>query len=78
MIADSLRKSILQAAIEGKLTEREPGDGDARDLLAEIQKEKARLVREGKIRRPTPLAEQRRIVARLEELLPLVEELSEL
>ena len=54
MIADSLRKSILQAAIEGKLTEREPGDGDARDLLAEIQKEKARLVREGKIRRPPP------------------------
>ena len=55
MIADSLRKSILQAAIEGKLTEREPGDGDARDLLAEIQKEKARLVREGKIRKSNPL-----------------------
>ena len=55
MLADSLRKSILQAAIEGKLTQREPGDGDARDLLAEIQEEKARLVSEGKIRRAAPL-----------------------
>ena len=55
MLADNLRKSILQAAIEGKLTQREPGDGDARDLLAEIQKEKARLVGEGKIRRSAPL-----------------------
>ena len=55
MLADSLRKSILQAAIEGKLTEREPGDGDARDLLAEIRQEKARLVKEGKIRRSNPL-----------------------
>lgn len=52
---DAIRKSLLQAAIEGKLTKREPGDGDARDLLAEIQKEKARLVREGKIRRSAPL-----------------------
>ncbi|MBR1672793.1 MAG: hypothetical protein IJ702_07690 [Fretibacterium sp.] len=55
MLADRLRKSLLQAAIEGKLTEREPDDGDARDLLAEIQKEKARLVSEGKIRRSAPL-----------------------
>lgn len=55
MLADSLRKSILQAAIEGKLTERQSEDGDARDLLAEIQEEKARLVREGIIRRSTPL-----------------------
>ena len=55
MLADSLRKSILQAAIEGKLTQREPDDGDARDLLVEIQEEKARLVREGKIRRSAPL-----------------------
>ena len=55
MIADKLRKSVLQAAIQGKLTDRRPGDGDARDLLAEIAAEKARLVKEGVIRRAAPL-----------------------
>ncbi|MEI6287954.1 MAG: restriction endonuclease subunit S, partial [Bacillota bacterium] len=48
-IADKLRKSILQAAIQGKLTEQLPSDGDARDLLAEIKREKARLVAEKKM-----------------------------
>ena len=57
MIAEQLKKSILQAAIQGKLTEQLPEDGDARDLLKEIQKEKARLVKEGKIRKEKPLPE---------------------
>lgn len=57
MIAEQLRKSVLQAAIQGKLTEQLPGDGDARDLLKEIQKEKTRLIREGKIKREKPLHE---------------------
>ena len=57
MIADALKKSLLQAAIQGKLTEQLPEDGDARDLLKEIQKEKARLVKEGKIKREKPLPE---------------------
>ena len=53
MIAEQLRKSVLQAAIQGKLTEQLPEDGDARDLMAEIKAEKARLIKEGKIKRET-------------------------
>lgn len=51
MIAEKLRKAVLQAAIQGKLTEQLPEDGDARDLLKEIQQEKARLVKEGKVKK---------------------------
>jgi type I restriction enzyme S subunit len=57
MIAETLKKSILQAAIQGKLTEQLPEDGDARGLLEEIRKEKERLVREGKIKKEKPLPE---------------------
>ena len=57
MIADALKKALLQAAIQGKLTEQLPEDGDARDLLKDIQKEKARLVKEGKIKKEKPLPE---------------------
>ena len=57
MIAEKLRKSILQAAIQGKLTEQLSDDGDARELLAEIKAEKARLVKEGKIKKEKPLPE---------------------
>lgn len=57
MIAEQLKKSILQAAIQGKLTKQLPEDGDARDLLKEIQKEKARLVKEGKSKREKLLSE---------------------
>mgnify|MGYP000855209826 CR=1 FL=1 len=59
MIADALRKSILQAAIQGKLTEQLPEDGDARDLLEEIKAEKARLIKEGKTKKERPLPEIR-------------------
>ena len=57
MIADKLRKSILQAAIQGKLTKQLPDDGDARDLLQEIKTEKTRLIKEGKIKKEKPLPE---------------------
>ena len=57
MIAEKLRKSILQAAIEGKLTEQLPEDGDARDLVEEIKKEKEELVKAGKIKKEKPLPE---------------------
>ncbi len=57
MIAEQLKKSILQAAIQGKLTEQLPEDGNARDLLEEIQTEKERLVKEGKIKKEKPLPE---------------------
>lgn len=52
LLADKMRKSVLQAAIEGKLTTQNPAeDGDARDLLAEIQVEKQRLIAAGEIKR---------------------------
>ena len=57
MIADKLRKSILQAAIQGKLTEQLPKDGDARDLLEEIKTEKTQLIKEGKIKKEKLLLE---------------------
>ena len=55
MIADKLRKSILQAAIQGKLTEQLPTDGDARELLEKIRAEKQRLIKEKKIKKESPL-----------------------
>lgn len=57
MLATALRKSILQAAIAGQLTEQRKDDGDARDLLAGIHKEKARLVRAGKLKKERALPE---------------------
>ncbi len=57
MIAEKLRKSILQAAIQGKLTEQLPDDGDARELLTKIKAEKVKLIAEGKIKKEKPLPE---------------------
>ena len=57
MLATALRKSILQAAIAGQLTEQRKDDGDARDLLAAIRKEKAQLVRTGKLKKERALPE---------------------
>ena len=52
---DKLRKSILQQAIQGKLTEQLSSDGDARDLLEKIRAEKAKLIADGKIKKEKPL-----------------------
>ncbi|WP_182187036.1 restriction endonuclease subunit S [Pectinatus frisingensis] len=57
MIADKLRKSVLQAAIQGKLTEQLSSDGNACNLLTEIQIEKKRLIKDGKIKKEKPLPE---------------------
>ena len=54
--ADKLRKSILQAAIQGRLTKQLPTDGSAKDLLAQIKAEKEELIAEGKIKKEKPLA----------------------
>ena len=45
-----LRKAILQLAVMGKLVPQNPTDPPARQLLKEIEAEKKRLVKEGKIR----------------------------
>jgi len=52
---DKLRKSILQQAIQGKLTERDPADEPASELLKRIHTEKERLIEEGKIKKEKPL-----------------------
>lgn len=52
---DNLRKSILQRAVQGKLTDQLQTDGDARDLLEKIRAEKAKLIADGKIKKEKPL-----------------------
>ena len=46
-----LRKAVLQLAVMGKLVPQDKNDQPARELLKEIQAEKERLVKEGKIRK---------------------------
>ena len=50
-ICDDLRQSVLQAAIQGKLTQQLPEDGSAEDLLASIKFEKDKLIAEKKIKK---------------------------
>ncbi|WP_407848261.1 restriction endonuclease subunit S [Bordetella petrii] len=50
-----LRKAILQLAVMGKLVPRNPDDQPASELLKEIETEKQRLVKEGKLKVPKPL-----------------------
>ena len=52
---DALKSKIMDAGIRGKLTEQLPTDGTAEELYAQIQEEKARLVKEGKIKKEKPL-----------------------
>lgn len=52
---DKLKKSLLQAAIQGKLTEQFSTDDNVDDLLAEIRKEKEKLIKEKKIKKQKPL-----------------------
>jgi len=53
---DALRQSILQYAVEGKLVPQKAEDGTAAELLVKIRKERDALVKEGKIRKGTPLS----------------------
>lgn len=55
MKAAELRQSILQAAMRGKLILQNPQDEPASELLKRIQKEKARLIREGKLKKEASL-----------------------
>ncbi len=54
---DRLRKSILQQAIQGKLTQRDSADEPASELLKRIRAEKAKLIAEGKIKKEKLLPE---------------------
>ncbi len=53
----NVRKSLLQWAIQGKLVEQRPEEGTAEELYRQIQEEKRRLVKEGKIKKEKPLPE---------------------
>ena len=55
-ICEDLRRAVLQAAIQGKLTEQKAEDGTAEDLLKEIRKEKAKLIAEEKIKQEKVLS----------------------
>ena len=54
---EDMKKSILQYAIQGKLVEQRPEEGTGEELYRQIQSEKQRLIKEGKIKKEKPLAE---------------------
>ena len=54
---DDMRKSILQYAMQGKLVEQRPEEGTGEELYLQIQAEKEKLVKEGKIKKEKPLPE---------------------
>ena len=48
---ETLKKSILQEAVQGKLVSQDPSDEPAETLLERIRAEKQRLIKEGKIKK---------------------------
>ncbi|CAM5276543.1 restriction endonuclease subunit S [Eoetvoesiella caeni] len=50
-----LRKLILTLAMQGKLVQQDPSEKPASELLKEIEAEKQRLVKDGKIKKPKSL-----------------------
>lgn len=62
-----LRKAILQLAVMGKLVPQNPDDQPASELLKEIEAEKQRLVKEGKIKKPKPAP----LIAQADEPFPV-------
>ena len=53
----ALRSRVVDLAIQGKLTEQLESDGTAEELYQQIQAEKQRLIKEGKIKKEKPLPE---------------------
>jgi len=54
---EDMQKSILQYAIQGNLVEQREEDGTAEDLYKQIQEEKKKLIKEGKIKKTKALPE---------------------
>ena len=54
---EDMQKSILQYAIRGKLVEQREEDGTAEELYKQIQEEKKKLIKEGKIKKTKDLPE---------------------
>lgn len=57
MTAKDLKNALLQEAVQGKLVPQIACEGNAKDLLEEIRKEKAKLVKEGKLKKEKPFEE---------------------
>ena len=57
MTPQELKNSILQLAVQGKLVEQRPEEGTADALYQQIQAEKRRLIKAGKIKKDKPLPE---------------------
>lgn len=57
MTPQQLKASILQYAIQGKLVEQRPEEGTGEELYQQIQAEKQRLIKAGKIKKEKALPE---------------------
>ena len=57
VLAEDLRQAVLQAALQGKLTEQFETDSDVDKMLINIQAEKKKLIAEKKIKKEKPLPE---------------------
>ena len=57
MTPEQLKASILQYAIQGKLVEQRPEEGTGEELYQQIQEEKQRQIKEGKIKKEKSLPE---------------------
>ena len=57
MTPQQLKNSLLQTAMQGKLVEQRPEEGTGEELYQQIQKEKQKLIKEGKIKKEKPLPE---------------------
>lgn len=55
MKAETLKKSILQYAMQGKLVAQDPNDEPASKLLKRIKAKKEQLIKDGKIKKEKPL-----------------------
>ena len=55
MKAETLKKSILQCAMQGKLVAQDPNDEPASELLKRIKAEKDQLIKDGKIKKEKSL-----------------------
>ena len=59
VLAEDLRQAVLQAALQGKLTEQLETDSNVDEMLINIKKEKEKLIADKKIKKEKPIPEIR-------------------
>lgn len=57
VLAEDLRRAVLQAALQGKLTRQLETDSDVDEMLISIQEEKEKLIADKKIKKEKPIPE---------------------